>query len=96
MCGFSGIFTVDQMAGKPEFAQAVRKMTNLMVHRGPDDEGFWSDSEGHVQFGFRRLSILDLTQAAHQPMISSNGRSVIVFNGEIYNFVEIVGITVVV
>ena len=64
-------------------------MTNLMVRRGPDDEGYWTDSEGRLQLGFRRLSILDLTSAGHQPMVSSDGRSVIVFNGEIYNFREL-------
>ncbi len=64
-------------------------MTDLMTRRGPDAEGYWADPEGHIQLGFRRLAILDLTAAGNQPMISSDGRSVLVFNGEIYNFWEI-------
>jgi len=62
-------------------------MTALAVRRGPDDEGFWNDE--HVALGFRRLSILDLTQAGHQPMASPDGRYVLVFNGEVYNHREL-------
>ncbi|HLD69512.1 MAG TPA: asparagine synthase (glutamine-hydrolyzing), partial [Candidatus Omnitrophota bacterium] len=89
MCGIAGILTFDAVAGQPEFASAIRKMTDLMVRRGPDDEGFWSDPKGHLQMGFRRLAILDLSPAGHQPMVSPDGRSVIIFNGEIYNFLEL-------
>jgi asparagine synthase (glutamine-hydrolysing) len=64
-------------------------MAGGMARRGPDDEGFWSDPEGRVQLGFRRLAILDLTPAGHQPMISADGRSVLMLNGEIYNFREL-------
>lgn len=88
MCGICGIYTPDGAAGRPEFAQAVQKMTGLLARRGPDDEGFWCDPDGRVQFGFRRLAILDLTSAGHQPMISADGRSAIIFNGEMYNFQE--------
>lgn len=63
-------------------------MTGLLVRRGPDDEGFWTDGES-CALGFRRLAILDLTPAGHQPMVSGSGRSVIVFNGELYNFAEL-------
>lgn len=89
MCGICGIFTVDRAAKQPEFFRSVQKMASLMIRRGPDYEGFWSDPEGHLQLGFRRLAILDLTRAGHQPMISSDGKSVIVFNGEIYNYMEL-------
>jgi asparagine synthase (glutamine-hydrolysing) len=58
-------------------------MTRAMIRRGPDDGGFWSDPEGHIRLGFRRLAVLDPTPAGHQPMLSASGRSVIVFNGEI-------------
>ena len=61
--------------------------TRLLAHRGPDDQGVWS-GDG-VMLGHRRLSILDLSAAGHQPMASSSGRSQIVFNGEIYNYVEL-------
>jgi len=60
-----------------------------MERRGPDDSGIWHDPDAGLYFGFRRLAILDLTAAGHQPMISGNGRSVIIFNGEIYNFQEL-------
>ena len=63
-------------------------MVSLMVRRGPDDEGLWSD-HAHCAFGFRRLSIQDLSPAGHQPMLSADGRHVIVFNGEVYNFREL-------
>lgn len=67
----------------------LRKMTDCIVHRGPNDSGEWLDIENGLAFGFRRLSILDLSQAGHQPMVSESGRYVIVFNGEIYNYTEI-------
>jgi asparagine synthase (glutamine-hydrolysing) len=89
MCGICGIFTTDSGALQREFSDSVRKMTALLERRGPDDEGFWEDPKGHLQLGFRRLSILDLTPAGHQPMISGDGRSVIIFNGEIYNFSQV-------
>src|SRR6185436_14782222 len=58
-----------------------------LTHRGPDDHGFFE--HGSVTFGFRRLAILDLTANAHQPMTSTSGRCTIVFNGQIYNYVEL-------
>jgi asparagine synthase (glutamine-hydrolysing) len=64
-------------------------MTQLMHRRGPDDKGFFTSGDGRLALGFRRLAILDLTDAGHQPMTSTDGRSVIVFNGEIYNFQDL-------
>lgn len=64
-------------------------MTDVIRHRGPDDEGAWSDPEAGICLGFRRLSILDLSACGHQPMTSPSGRFVTTFNGEIYNFAEI-------
>jgi asparagine synthase (glutamine-hydrolysing) len=61
-------------------------MASTLVHRGPDDEGSWADPRGEVAFGFRRLSILDLTPEGHQPMTSEDGRYTVAFNGEIYDF----------
>lgn len=89
MCGICGILTTDAAAAQPEFAHSVRRMTGLMARRGPDDEGFWATPDDRLQLGFRRLAILDLTPAGKQPMLSGDGRSVIVFNGEIYNFQEL-------
>lgn len=64
-------------------------MTTALQHRGPDDHGIWVNQERGVALGFRRLSIIDLTQAGHQPMHSKSNRFVVVFNGEIYNFKEL-------
>ena len=89
MCGICGILTTDEAARQPEYVSAIKAMTDLMVRRGPDDEGHWADPDGHLQLGFRRLSILDLTSAGRQPMQSADGQSLLVFNGEIYNFTEL-------
>ena len=77
MCGIVGAIRIADL-------DVVRRMTRLLAHRGPDDEGFWQD--GSAVFGHRRLSILDLTPLGHQPMSTDDGELTIVFNGEIYNF----------
>lgn len=64
-------------------------MSSCLVHRGPDDEGVWADADAGVALGFRRLSIIDLSDAGHQPMRSSSGRYTLIFNGEVYNYLEI-------
>jgi hypothetical protein len=73
--------------GQPADRQAVERMTEIISHRGPDDSG--SYFSGPVGFGFRRLSILDLSPAGHQPMSTADGACTIVFNGEIYNYREL-------
>lgn len=73
--------------GREADAVIVRNMADTIIHRGPDDEGYYVN--GHVGFGFRRLSILDLSPNGHQPMTTADGRYTIVFNGEIYNYVEL-------
>jgi asparagine synthase (glutamine-hydrolysing) len=85
MCGIAGKVWRD--VRRPADGGAVRVMNAIQRHRGPDDEGTYL--HGPVALGHRRLSILDLSPAGHQPMPSSDGRLVLVFNGEIYNFVEI-------
>ena len=84
MCGIAIICGI---TGKPAEAETLERMTQSLVHRGPDDSGHYLD--GAVGLGFRRLAILDLSPAGHQPMISEDGRFVLVFNGEIFNYVEL-------
>ena len=88
MCGFAGILTTPD-TDTEELRARVRKMTNQLHHRGPDDEGLWANGSSGVALGFRRLSILDLSPLGAQPMESGSGRFVISFNGEIYNYVEL-------
>lgn len=115
MCGIFGVWNFN---GKPVDVAAVERGTNIIRHRGPDDDGFllvdtragrselcsgtdaaaglnlpkietFRGSRFDLAFGFRRLSILDLSPAGHQPMSSADGRLWIIFNGEIYNFIEL-------
>ena len=64
-------------------------MSDALVHRGPDGSGEWVDAEAGVAMGLRRLAILDLSPAGHQPMMSPSGRYIGTFNGEIYNFSDL-------
>ena len=84
MCGFVAIFSPERIRSS---GLSVETMTRTLVHRGPDSEGFFADD--HVSMGFRRLSILDLSTAGDQPMVDQDGRFVLVFNGEVYNYVEL-------
>ncbi len=84
MCGIAG--TLGPPGDPQERAAIAARMAETLAHRGPDDFGSWADPAGEAAFGFRRLSILDLTPDGHQPMTSSDGRFTVVFNGEIYNF----------
>jgi len=86
MCGITGIWNFD---GRAVSAEEARRFNNTLQHRGPDDEGYYSDASAGLTLGHRRLSILDLSPAGHQPMKATNGNYVIVYNGEIYNFLEI-------
>jgi asparagine synthase (glutamine-hydrolysing) len=87
MCGLTGLIAPE--ATSDELSSQVRRMCDALVHRGPDDEGEWIDAEAGVALGFRRLAILDLSPAGHQPMVSRSGRYVTTLNGEIYNFEEL-------
>lgn len=84
MCGICGIFNLN---GEPVSPVNLRKMTDAISHRGPDGEGFYIDS--FIGLGHRRLAIIDLSPAGHQPMLTQDGQYAISYNGEIYNFQEL-------
>jgi asparagine synthase (glutamine-hydrolysing) len=88
MCGFAG-FLLAQPSGVVGLEELATRMANTIAHRGPDDAGAWANSLAGIALGHRRLSIVDLSPAGHQPMASSSGRFVIAFNGEIYNHLEL-------
>lgn len=84
MCGITGIL---QTSSGANLAAQIGLMRDALTHRGPDDYGSWVDPDSaHIALGHRRLSVVDLSPLGAQPMISANGRYVLVFNGEIYNF----------
>lgn len=84
MCGIAGIFSPH-----PPSLDDLAAMSAAIAHRGPDDAGIWSDQDAGIALAHRRLSIVDLSAAGHQPMMSVDRRYVLVFNGEIYNFGEL-------
>jgi asparagine synthase (glutamine-hydrolysing) len=86
MCGIVGIYS---FSGKPVSKDLLIKMRDVMVHRGPDGAGVWVSGDGKVALGHRRLSIIDLSEAAAQPMCNEDATLWISFNGEIYNHSEI-------
>ncbi len=88
MCGFCGFISTHAIS-EQQCLPIINRMNDAIIHRGPDDSGAWFDEAYGVVLGHRRLSILDLSPAGHQPMVSASGRFVIAFNGEIYNFQEI-------
>lgn len=91
MCGIVGFWSVAGWNGE-RASDVARRMADAVAHRGPDDSGVWTDQECGLAFGHRRLSIIDVSAAGHQPMLSANGRLVISFNGEIYNHRELRGL----
>ena len=84
MCGIIGTITAKQ-----ERERLTEGPLGLLVHRGPDGKGAWSSHDGRCTLGHRRLAIIDLSEAAAQPMPDATGRFVITYNGEIYNYLEI-------
>ena len=84
MCGIAGIYGIkDTQNGET----IVLRMINALAHRGPDDEGIYVDNS--VVLGHKRLAIIDLSAAGHQPMSTKDGRYTIVYNGELYNYKDI-------
>lgn len=82
MCGITGVLVQEN---NPALPQVVKAMTASLIRRGPDDEGVWADLGAGIGLGHRRLSVVELSPAGHQPMTSLSGRFVLAFNGEIYN-----------
>lgn len=85
MCGITGFFNSQQLTNNP--IPFIQRMTDHLSHRGPDDHGIWHDT--HIALGHRRLAIVDLNATGSQPMHSHSGRYVIVYNGEIYNVIQL-------
>src|ERR1051325_3475365 len=88
MCGIAGALDASGKRGTM-LCPAVQAMAERLRHRGPDDAGSWADESAGVALGFRRLAILDLSAAGHQPMASRDGQLVLVLNGEIYNHLDL-------
>jgi asparagine synthase (glutamine-hydrolysing) len=84
MCGIAGIF-----GDKARDRRLVSAMRDTLAHRGPDDQADWIDAEAGIALAHRRLAVVDLSPAGRQPMESADGRFVLTFNGEIYNFPEV-------
>lgn len=87
MCGICGIWNYKK--NRPVERDVLQRMTNSMTHRGPDDSGLDFDDAAGVGLGFRRLAIIDLSAAGHQPMSNEDGSVWLVFNGEIYNYLDL-------
>ena len=85
MCGISGFYSKNLST----FNNVIIKMNSTLKHRGPERSRVWQDNNSGIVFGHQRLSILDLSKAGDQPMISNSGRFVMTYNGEIYNHLEI-------
>ena len=88
MCGLTGFWQRNGCSASDAQATAT-SMAQRIIHRGPDDSGVWVDADAGIALAHRRLSILDLSLAGHQPMVSGSGRYMLVFNGEIYNHLSL-------
>ena len=89
MCGIVGFLDTAAALNRTDRIEIIERMTLTLHHRGPDSTGTWIDPDSAIALGHRRLAILDLSTAGHQPMVSHSGRCVLSFNGEIYNHDEI-------
>src|SRR5262252_9376000 len=89
MCGIAGFVDGRRACSADDLIHTAATMAATLRHRGPDDTGAWADPTSGVALAHRRLAILDLSPAGHQPMTSSCGRWVLTYNGEIYNHAEL-------
>src|SRR5512139_4103963 len=86
MCGISGWYL---KSGNSMHKAHLVAMSETLAHRGPDDQGYYFDEKRGIGLAHNRLSIIDLSKAGHQPMISEDGKTILVYNGELYNFQEL-------
>jgi len=89
MCGFAGHYKTIAPYSRPALKSTVRAMNDVIAHRGPDSHGVWLDPDMPLALGHRRLAIIDLSPHGHQPMISASERYVMLYNGEVYNFMSL-------
>jgi len=89
MCGFAGFLDTQSRLSGDAAEDVARRMAAALRNRGPDDSGVWSDPDAGFAVGHQRLTVIDLSHAGHQPMVSANGRFVLAYNGEIYNFKDL-------
>jgi len=89
MCGFIGMIIQNHQFAEGEFSSTLSRMSDRIKHRGPDDAGIWFDEKVGIGLAHRRLSVIDLSVAGRQPMVSHSERYIIVYNGEVYNFQKI-------
>ena len=87
MCGIAGV--IASASSRDQLERNAIAMADNLAYRGPDDHGIWSDADAGLALTHRRLSIVDLSPAGHQPMVSADGRFIITYNGEIYNFQDL-------
>ena len=90
MCGISGIFLSGSSDSRDLWMGYAHNMAESLEHRGPDDKGIWEDQDSRVFLSHSRLSVVDLSDSGHQPMISRDERWVISYNGEVYNCDELI------
>jgi asparagine synthase (glutamine-hydrolysing) len=89
MCGFVGFVSKEKLISSNNIENILKSMNKTIIHRGPDSEGYWVDSNLGIGFAHRRLSVIDLSKLGSQPMTSESGNYILVYNGEIYNHKEL-------
>lgn len=89
MCGITGFWNFNRDMSGEQLESILRPMTDQIAHRGPDGDGFWAEASSGIALGHRRLAIVDLSPAGHQPMVSACGRYIMSYNGEVYNAEEL-------
>src|SRR5262245_56239165 len=89
MCGVAGLLDLKHLFAPDELRDIGARMATSLYHRGPDDQGVWIDPRSGILLSHTRLAIIDLSPAGAQPMVSSCGRFVLSYNGEVYNAAEL-------